>query len=297
MPSQNYIQDHFGHQEGSRVKKPTGVFDHHRSNSTGPHAAKTITSNSPPAKSKLHRDPYDSNVPSTSLYGSNRSLRSLKEEHVKPASSKSSWTSSRKSSICSLDTDSSPERRSRANSTDKKGRVQEHGGSNQRHRGSNDKLPQGYSSGESRARTRQSPSKGKGIGDIFSNIGTPSKSPNLGGRGTSDASSRRSSKISSSSGDNAQSRAQRHLRLSHSSSDGAGRQKMPSPSVFCKDDDPSYVHNSINLYLDMEIFDGAKGESFRMAFRSPVEVRRSRGAASACGCIELVCLYIQDHRS
>ena len=208
---------------------------------------------------------------------------------MKPHSSKSSSTSSIKSSVCSLDTDSSPERRSRsrANSTDKKA----HGGLNekiQRHRGSNDKLPQGYSSGESRA--QQSRSKGKEIGGNR----TPSKSPKLNGRGSSNAPSSRkasggsSSRISSSSGDNA--RAQRQLRPSHSSSDSASKQKKASTSIFCKDDDPSYIHNSINLHLDMDVFD--KGESFRMAFRSPVVKYGEVGELPVLVVVSNLCVYI-----
>ena len=275
MPTPNFIQNYFRHQEGS-------------SDSTSAKA-----SSSPPAKSKLRRDPYEPSSSSSSkkLHGSNRSLRSLKEENVKPHSSKSSSTSSIKSSVCSLDTDSSPERRSRsrANSTDKKA----HGGLNekiQRRRGSNDKFPQGYSSGESR--TQQSRSKGEGIGGNR----TPSKSPKLNGRGSSNAPSSRkasggsSSRISSSSGDNA--RAQRQLRPSHSSSDSASKQKMASTSVFCKDDDPSYIHNSINLYLDIDVFDSTKGESFRMAFRSPVVKYGEVGELPVLVVVSNLCAYI-----
>lgn len=53
-----------------------------------------------------------------------------------------------------------------------------------------------------------------------------------------------------------------------SSSDGTGGKKTHSPAIFYKDDDPSYIHNNINLYLDMEVFDGSRGEHFRMVFHS-----------------------------
>ena len=54
-----------------------------------------------------------------------------------------------------------------------------------------------------------------------------------------------------------------------SSSDGAGV-KGSSPLALYKEDDPSYIHNNLNLYLDMEVFNMDKGEHFKMVFKSPV---------------------------
>lgn len=34
-----------------------------------------------------------------------------------------------------------------------------------------------------------------------------------------------------------------------------------------KKEDPTYVHNSFNLYLDMEVFTTEQGESFSMIFK------------------------------
>ena len=53
------------------------------------------------------------------------------------------------------------------------------------------------------------------------------------------------------------------------SSDGAGI-KGSSPLALLKDDEPTYIHNNLNLYLDMEIFNMDKGEHFKMVFKSPV---------------------------
>ena len=37
-----------------------------------------------------------------------------------------------------------------------------------------------------------------------------------------------------------------------------------------KDDDPSYIHNDLNLYLDKEVFNLNNGEHFKMVFKSLV---------------------------
>ena len=54
-----------------------------------------------------------------------------------------------------------------------------------------------------------------------------------------------------------------------SSSEGAGI-KGSSPLPLYKDDDPGYIHNNLNLYLDMDVFNMDKKEHFRMVFKSPV---------------------------
>ena len=53
------------------------------------------------------------------------------------------------------------------------------------------------------------------------------------------------------------------------SSDGAGI-KGSSPLALLKEDEPTYIHNNLNLYLDMEVFNMDKGEHFKMVFKSPV---------------------------
>jgi hypothetical protein len=53
------------------------------------------------------------------------------------------------------------------------------------------------------------------------------------------------------------------------SSDGAGI-KGSSPLALLKDDEPTYIHSNLNLYLDMEVFNTDKGEHFKMVFKSPV---------------------------
>ena len=54
-----------------------------------------------------------------------------------------------------------------------------------------------------------------------------------------------------------------------SSSDGAGI-KGSSPLPLFKEDEPTYIHNNLNLYLDMEVFNMDKGEHFKMVFKSLV---------------------------
>ena len=53
------------------------------------------------------------------------------------------------------------------------------------------------------------------------------------------------------------------------SSDGTGI-KGSSPLALLKEDEPAYIHNNLNLYLDMEVFNMDKGEHFKMVFKSPV---------------------------
>lgn len=261
--------------------RPIKVMDglnHRRSNSIGYHPTKTAAATSPSEKRKHYADPfYGNEIPSTKAQaqGSNRSLGSLKEEYHEAAfSKKSSLSSSRKSSLCSVDSDSSRSSRSDANSGERKRKFRSKGDSSEM-------LSRGYSSGEYHApSSRSKPSSNMswlGMRSKFSRFssgdvtGGLQSSPRLNARDREHKQSGGSSgKISSSSGDNSQSKSQKRSRTYHSSSDSAGRQKLRSPVVFCKDDDPTFIHNSINLYLDMEVFDSAKGEEFRMAFRCPV---------------------------
>ena len=53
------------------------------------------------------------------------------------------------------------------------------------------------------------------------------------------------------------------------SSDGTGI-KGSSPLVLLKEDEPTYIHNNLNLYLNMEVFNLCRGEHFKMVFKSPV---------------------------
>ncbi len=270
---------HFQQQDDRTDKeKPKRVLDglnhHRRSNSVGLHPAKVLATTASPGK-KSYSDPFcGDEIPS--MQGSNRSLGSVKEENCEPKiSRKSSRNSSRKSSACSLDGDSSPGCRSDSNpAADRKGRKgrTQAGASSAR----------GYSSGEyhvssSRAKfsnNNNRKSRHAGMGPKYFSSGDVSvglnPSPKFGARNrpSQKNSGGSSGRISSSSGDN--SKSPKTSRKHHSSSDSASRRKGYSPAVFCKDDDPSYIHNSINLYLDMDVFDGSRQEVFRMAFQCPV---------------------------
>ena len=270
VPSQNFMQSHFVQGDRAEDERPIKVMDglnHRRSNSVGYNSAKIISVDPPVGKPKHYSDPfYGNEIPSTKPQGSNRSLGSLKEERCAPSlSRKSSWSSSRKSSACSLDSDSSPGSRSDANSVDRKRGVRSQGGSSEM-------LTRGSSSGEYHApssRTGKTGLRSKfsrfSSGDVRSGFNS---SPQLRDLRTKSGGS--SGKISSSSGDNSQLKSPKKSRGRHSSSDSSGRQKVHSPVTFCKDDDPTFIHNSIHLYLDMEVFDSSKGEGFRMAFKCPV---------------------------
>lgn len=280
MPSHSYMDSHFSHREDEwpgKNERPIIVMDglsHRRSNSYGYHPAKVLATASPPGKGKLYRDPYGSDMlPSSSskLHGSNRSLSSLKEEECDGPErlSKSNQSTSGRSSVCSLDSDSSPSSRNDISLSDK-----------QRRGHSSDKLvARGFSSGE----YHRPSSKGKNTGekskeggltkisrfwsDIQLNTSSKKRSDKVGASRRSSGGS--SGHVSSGSGGaNTQSRQQKL----HSSSDGSsgGKRMISSPVVFYKDDDPTYIHNSINLHLDMEVFDSSKKETFKMTFQSPV---------------------------
>lgn len=270
VPSHSSMQSHFMQEDQAEDERPIKVMDglnHRRSNSVGYNSAKIVSAGPPVGKTKHYSDPfYGNEIPSTKPQGSNRSLGSLKEEQCAPSlTRKSSWSSSRKSSVCSVDSDSSPGSRSDANSVDRKRGVRSQAGSNEM-------LTRGYSSGEYHAPSRTTKT---GLRSKFSRFSSGDV------RNTSDSSPQlrdlrikpggTSGRVSSSSGDNSRSKSPKRAKGYHSgSSDSAGRPKVHSPATFCKDDDPTFIHNSINLYLDMEVFDSSKGESFRMAFRCPV---------------------------
>lgn len=309
VPAENYLHSRFPQRDDDDDDRPIRVMDglsHRRSNSYGYQLEKPSSTTSPSSSRRGSQPASASSAssPSTNcrgyvdpygedhLQGSSRSLGSVREEGSDfKGSRKSSLSSSRRSSACSFDSDSSPGSRTDASSRS---------GDRQRSRKrSNDVLGRGYSSGEFQ---RSSPRGSKGdskskegstsLGSrlyrVLSDVGL-NTSPKTGQRSAASADKkgktpRRSSggngnssgQISSggSGGDSSQPRSQfqQGLQDTHSSSDGggSGRHKLHSPTVICKDDDPTYIHNSINLYLDMEVFDSTKDESFRMAFKSPV---------------------------
>ncbi len=71
------------------------------------------------------------------------------------------------------------------------------------------------------------------------------------------------------------------LKSSSESATGVGGSGRPalSPSVLVKDEDPSYIYHSLNLHLDMEVFDTDSGEHFKMVFRVSVLHWRESGVA------------------
>lgn len=280
MPTENYIHSHFpqNHQEqplsNPPIKNQEG-YRHSRSKSTDYHPAK-IQGITPPSSRKEYRHHHRHHTeikPSKSPHR-NRSYGSLKEKDTGISKIfKSSQNSSGRSSLYSLDSDSSPSSRSDGNSSGGRHRY--------RHtRSSNEKLGTGHGSGEihksSSSHGRGSPTKRHSEGTVTSLGARISKVFNLSDvQGSNkDTSAGKNSggsngKASSESGDNSHPNLH-NSRSYHSSSDGTGRRKLHSPLTIYKDDDPTFIHNNLNLYLDIEIFDGSKGEVFRMVFRSPV---------------------------
>ena len=271
-------------------ERPIKVMDglnHRRANSTGYQPEKAFSmggSESPTSKKRAYNDPYSKGNPSPKLKASNQPSEGRGEDGSDFLAKKSSKNSSR-SSVSSWDSDSSAGARSDG---EKQGRRKKFIGSNER--------LHGYSSGEYRRRhtERSSRSKsretrtgskdggGKSFGSkiyrVLSDVGINSapRGTAASARGSTSDKERRarrktsggsSGRMSSESGGTKSPGLNRSY---HSSSDGASRRKAHSPAIFYKDDDPTYIHNSINLYLDMEVFDSSKGEHFRMVFRSPV---------------------------
>lgn len=284
---------HYEEEDDDLDERPIKVMDglnHRRSNSTGytqPGKMFTLSgSESPSSKKRGYDDPYGKDDPLPAPSASNRSLDGRREGEGDFSSKKLSRNSSR-SSLYSWDSDSSTGARS-------DGEKQKRRKSSS---GSNEKL-QGFSSGEfrrkrksqpknrSKSRERQgskdggSKSFGSKLYRVLSDVGlnSPTKSSGASARGSANTSDKEkharrrtsggsSGRVSSESGS---AKSPSINRSYHSSSDGTGRRKAHSPAIFYKDDDPSYIHNSINLYLDMEVFDSSKEECFKMAFRSHV---------------------------
>ena len=256
-----------------RSDKDRGNPGHNRSRSMDYHPIKQL-SLTPPNKRKGYVDPY--------LQGSNKSLGSLLEESgvvVSRSPNKLSRNNSGRSSACSADSDSS----SRGNHSD----VNLLGG--HRHRKSPSSSAKGYSSEESRRRSSGGYTSGEKSRDggeslvsqaksSLSNFIGLSSSPTWkrsdGDKGTRRKGERRGSgggkRPSSGSGDNSQHQGQNLSRSHHSSSDGTGRKKTSTPLIIYRDDDPTYIHYSLDYHLNTEVFDSSRGEIFKMVFRSQI---------------------------
>ena len=255
-------------------QKNSSVLGHSRSRSMDYHPVKSYNT-SPTGKRKRYIDPFEIGIAPVKVQGSNRSLESVKEEENHTSkSSKSSRSSSRRSSMYSPDSDS-PSWHSDAHSVSQSPKNQSH-----------NSLARDYSSAEcnqptSRRNTSSRRSKfwAQLGSDMHSSSNTsPAKPPQLSklplevspNKKRLQERSNGKSRSDTGSGDSSQLKSPRSAHSHHSSSDGAGKKKTFSPLVICKDDDPSYIDNNLNLYLDMEVFDTTKGEIFKMIFRSTV---------------------------
>lgn len=280
VPSQSYMQEHFSHHPITEDDYNFEGVGHGRSRSVDLRKSKS-NSNTPSSKRKLLKtSPQE-------LQDSNRSLTSVQEDNTttSPVATGSRYSNSRRNSLCSADSDSGAGSKSDSASMSRK------------HNKRADTVPKGCSSGES---SKYSQSKmtgaakkskeGSKLSSKLSRVFSWSdlrlnSSPKLNGRRTSDkgkdtnpssgAGSRRSSgQGSSGSGENncSQRKLLEHMKPPHSSSDGGGggeREKRAlSPVVIYRDDDPSYIHNSLQLFLVMDVFSSTKEESFKMVFRS-----------------------------
>ena len=114
-------------------------------------------------------------------------------------------------------------------------------------------------------------------------VGTRSSSEQLNLKGYSSgekspSSSKRSLKNGRQSTSGSSDREPRHGRQSPQvlknvrTSSSRASERAPFLSVLFKDDDPSYVHNSLNLHLNLEVFDTDSGEQFKMIFKVRIRI-------------------------
>lgn len=129
---------------------------------------------------------------------------------------------------------------------------------------SSEKVAKGYSSGE---RERHSGgvkgySSGEKTPGLVSNRKLSSGSERRGSSGSWNGGRRKPS----SGSEKGRSEVVKRSPSLKSSSGSLGR-KVHSTSILFRDEDPSYVHNSFNLHLDMEVFNTDAGEHFKMIFK------------------------------
>ena len=253
-------------------KSMTESHSHNRSKSVDYHPRKTLNT-TPPSQRKKYPDPYLSRD-EDHTHRHTHSLGSVKEgESLRTDSDNNpaSYSSSKKSSLVSLDDRDSP----RLNRPDV-----EHSS-------------QGYSSSESGKKSKQiSRDKQQASGDtgnmwenLFSSGESVKRASFDRGYSSSEASQRLSNSrgyLSSEGNKQRQHRVRsqddsKDSRKAHS--DNASRRRGDAGSsseeqrltkTFYKEEDPTYIESNLNLFLDMEIFNLDKKEEFQMVFRTPV---------------------------
>lgn len=275
VPSSSYLNDAFRHGRNNptSLTHNTERRTHNRSNSEDLRRIKM--SASPSNKKKLSRG--------VNLQDSDKSLTSVQEDDI------TSFENglSRRSSMCSGGSDSGTGSRSDSNSATNRRRTSH---------GSGEVAQKGSSSGEmhkvsKRKKPTEAGEKSKEGSKISSKLSrvfsfgdlriTPSpkqqhkiskeqgyvsgsKSPG-GASSSSGSGGRRHGKRGASGNSGSRSPSKLHPQ---SSSDGGRERRAHSPITVYKDDDPTYIHNSLQLYLDMEVLDSSRQETFKMVFRA-----------------------------
>lgn len=277
VPSQNCMQEHFPQGQGKKQSTDDGgklqkVFD---VTSLGrSRSVDRLQSKSSSKKRKL------SKVSKHTLEDPNRSFTGTQNGSATTCTSKggavTGYSNFRTNSMCSVDSDSG------AGSSASTSKMNTRIGS----QGSGETVSKGYSSGESSKSSRRKDAgsdktkegsrfSSKIISRVlsWSDLGSPrlkNRTPSNKGKDANLDSGGGSRKNSGrpSGGLNSKEKQQERMNNSHISADGGGREKRaPSPVVIYRDDDPSYVHNCLQLFLVMDVF-GSKEEYFKMVFRS-----------------------------
>jgi len=280
VPSHSYMDATFqlpvqnGYPAQGNVTEDKPFRGHARSNSED--FKRNKPSSSPSSKGKQFRG--------VNLQESDKSLASVHEDDI--TCFEKGLGNSRRSSMCSGGSDSGTGSRSDGNYT-ANGRRSSHGSSDGRVKGNSSgevKIIKKQSSVRVAGKSKEGSKFGSKISKVFSfgelHTGSSPKqkkkslvkanSGKSSGEGSSGSgsSSKRKSKLARRIS-NAEEKALA-FPLPHSSSDGGGsrERRAHSPITIYKDNDPTYVHNSLQLYLDMEILDSSRQEVFKMVFRT-----------------------------
>ena len=298
MPSRAQIDSASTASKAQDELETSGIFDgmsHNRSKSVDYHPK--VTHNTTPPSKRKFEDPsvLRDTIQSTQSRSSSRSSRDGSQPGSRMSTNVTSHTSSRKSSLSSLNSVESShgscadvDASRRGFSSGERQRLK----SNQPQRNSNEPTTKRYSPNEKLSSNSPKSSSSRlpislprlnAPGDLFKKDSlTVSRKKREGGgegefekrlsSGSGSGNGRGSSghRISSEGSGKRSSKSFNRSGSLKSSSESTTGQRTNSALTVCKDDNPSYIHSSFNVHLDLNVFENEKGEEFKMIFRSPV---------------------------
>ena len=267
VPSHNYMPDHFSQIQGKRNAENDDSFQKIFED-TGIIQSRSGDLFQSKCKSSMKKQ---SLVSQPEPQDPKRSFTGVEEDNVIMFASKEAevitYSNSRKNSMCSADSDSGAGSKSNSASSSKKYTKRDG-------QGLGETVSKGYSSAESsrysRRKDTEATDKSKEGSTLSSKIIRVLSLSDLrsSNRGKNVGGSRKSSGKQTSGGVCSRTKKLERINSSHILSDGGGREKRAeSPIVIYRDEDPNYIHNSLQLFLVMDVF-GGKEECFKMVFRS-----------------------------